>query len=71
MKKTPEFKSLTVGLEDVMYPKGKTRKLTYTTVPLTDASIVEKQKQLIKDLYITVNIEPDNKKTFNGKIKFD
>lgn len=71
LKKTPEFKSLTVGLEDVMYPKGKTRKLTYTTVPLTDAAIVKKQGQLITDLYKTVNLEPDNKKTFNGKIKFD
>ena len=71
LKKTPEFKSLTVGLEDVMYPKGKTRKLTYTTVPLTDDAIVKKQGQLITDLYKTVNLEPDNKKTFNGKIKFD
>jgi outer membrane protein OmpA-like peptidoglycan-associated protein len=71
LKKTPEFKSLTVGLEDVMYPKGKTRKLTYTTVPLTDASIVKKQGQLISDLYKTVNIDPNDKKTFNGTIKFD
>lgn len=71
LKKTPEFKSLTVGLEDVMYPKGKTRKLTYTTVPLTDAAIVKKQGQLISDLYKTVNIDPNDKKTFNGAIKFD
>ena len=71
LKKTPEFKSLTVGLEDVMYPKGKTRKLAYTTVPLTDAAIVKKQEQLISDLYKTVNVPPLEKNTFDGKIKFD
>ena len=50
---------------------GKTRKLAYTTVPLTDAAIVKKQEQLISDLYKTVNVPPLEKNTFDGKIKFD
>ena len=32
-KKSSEYKNFTDGIEDEMYPKGKTRKFDYTTVP--------------------------------------
>ena len=54
-----------------MYPKGKTRKFEYTTVPLTDTNEVKEQSTLISNLYKTVNVPPLDKNTFNGKIKFD
>ena len=50
-----------------IYVKGKTRKFTYTTVPIgTD----NEQKTKIKDLYATQNPNPDTT-TFDGKIKFN
>jgi outer membrane protein OmpA-like peptidoglycan-associated protein len=71
LKKSSDYKKLTDGIEETMYPKGKTRKFAYTTIPLTDAAKVKEQSGWISDLYKTVNIEPDNKKTYLGKIKFD
>ena len=51
-----------------MYPKGKIRRLEYTTnkVDATNAS----QEQNIKDIYGTTNYGPDaaTLTTFNGKI---
>lgn len=68
LKKNPDFKQLTEGIEQSMYPKGKTRKFNYSTIPSANN---QNQIQFIKKLYETVNQEPNNKKTFNGKIKFD
>ena len=69
LKKTDEFKSLTVGIEKVMYPKGKTRKFEYTTV--ADPTKVKAQTDDIQNLYRTVNSPPPDKTTYIGKIKFD
>lgn len=53
-------------LENI-YVKGKTRKFTYTTVPIDEDN---DQKTKIKNLYATQN--PDtNTNTFDGKIKFN
>jgi predicted unusual protein kinase regulating ubiquinone biosynthesis (AarF/ABC1/UbiB family) len=71
LKKSSEYKKLTDGIEESMYPKGKTRKFEYSTVPLTNEARVKEQKDLITDLYKTVNLNPNNKTTYIGKIKFD
>ena len=64
--KSKEYKNF-IKNEDLLYPKGKTRKFTYTTVPNSE---IEENKKRILNLYSTTNINTDNK-TFNGKIKFD
>jgi hypothetical protein len=51
-----------------VYPKGKTRKFTYTTVP--NQTTNSQQITLIKNVYSDQNVDNDNK-TFNGKIKFN
>jgi hypothetical protein len=71
LKKSSEYKKLTDGIEESMYPKGKTRKFEYSTVPLTNVTRVKEQEKLITDLYKTVNLNPDNKTTYLGKIKFN
>jgi hypothetical protein len=68
-KSDSEYKSFTDGIENKMYPKGKTRKFEYTTVVNTTTEST--QKTDISNLYKTVNVPPLNKDTFNGKIKFD
>ena len=67
LKKKPKWKNLTEGIDDIMYPKGKTRKFDYSTIP--SANVTQQQK-LITDLYSKVNVNQDPK-TFNGKIKFN
>ena len=68
-KSSSEYKSFTDGIENKMYPKGKTRKFEYTTVVNTTTEPTQKTE--ISNLYKTVNVPPLNKDTFNGKIKFD
>jgi hypothetical protein len=68
-KSSSEYKSFTDGIEKLMYPKGKTRKFEYTTV--ADPTKVDAQTKDIQNLYRTVNVPPLDKKTFDGKIKFD
>jgi len=68
-KSSSEYKSFTEGIENKMYPKGKTRKFEYTTV--ADPATEPTQKTDISNLYKTVNVPPLDKNTFNGKIKFD
>ena len=50
MKNTPRYKNLTDGITDIMYPAGKLRKFTYSTVPEGDEAA---KKQKIIDLYRT------------------
>jgi hypothetical protein len=66
-KKKKVYKDYLDGLDDKMYPKGKTRKFTYDTAPI---STIEVQKKKISHLYQTVNVD-DEKETFIGKIKFN
>jgi outer membrane protein OmpA-like peptidoglycan-associated protein len=68
-KSGSDYKSFTDGIENKMYPKGKTRKFEYTTVVNTTTEST--QKTDISNLYKTVNVPPLDKNTFNGKIKFD
>jgi hypothetical protein len=65
-KKSSEFKDFSEGLDEKLYPKGKTRKFTYTTVPGTDA---ETQKTAISQLYSGGNTGEDS--TYIGKAKFN
>jgi hypothetical protein len=67
-KKNKEYTNYIDGIEEKMYPKGKTRKFEYTTVP--DPAKEPTQKTEISNLYKTVNVDT-TKSTFNGKIKFD
>jgi hypothetical protein len=68
-KSSSEYKSFTEGIDNKMYPKGKTRKFEYTTV--ADPTKEPTQKTDISNLYKTVNVPPLDKNTFDGKIKFD
>jgi len=69
LKKSSDYKKLTDGIEETMYPKGKTRKFAYTTV--VDPTKVKAQTSDIQNLYRTVNSPPLDKTTYIGKIKFD
>jgi hypothetical protein len=65
-KKSSEFKDYSNGLDEKLYPKGKTRKFTYTTVPQSNK---ETQSAAIQQLYSNTNSGPDT--TYIGKIKFN
>jgi hypothetical protein len=64
--KSSEYKDFVDGLDEKMYPKGKTRKFNYTTVPGTDNAT---QSEEIKKLYDGKNDGPDV--TYIGKAKFN
>jgi hypothetical protein len=49
-KNSSEYKKLTDGLTDFMYPLGKLRKFNYSTVPEQDEA---QRKQLLINLYKT------------------
>lgn len=67
-KKKNEYKKFVNGVEESLYPKGKIRKFTYTTVP--NESKQEQQKINLLDIYATTNSNTD-KKTFDGKVKLE
>jgi hypothetical protein len=48
-KKTPNYKNLTDGVEDELYPKGKERKINYNTTP--DSNVIVNGDKL-KKLYL-------------------
>ena len=64
-KKSSEFKDYSEGLDEKLYPKGKTRKFTYTTVPGANK---DEQSTAIKQLY---NGGPEGDETYIGKLKFN
>ena len=64
--KSSEYKDFVDGLDEKMYPKGKTRKFNYTTVPGTNNAT---QSEEIKKLYDGKNDGPDV--TYIGKAKFN
>ena len=64
-KKNKDYTKFTTGITDVMYPKGKTRRMDYTTVK--NNSTQAKQEQDIKNIYGTTNYNNDLI-TFDGKI---
>jgi hypothetical protein len=65
LKKDKRYKDLTDGVEDKLYPLGKVRKFTYTTIGGTT-----EDDKMILDLYSSVNSNND-RKTFNGKNTFN
>jgi len=65
-KKSSEFKDYSEGLDEKLYPKGKTRKFNYTTVPAPNK---DEQSTAIKELYDGQNHGEDA--TYIGKIKFN
>ena len=66
LKEENQYKTLTQGIDSVMYNKGKVRKFEYSTLQQPNTNQIE----LISNLYKTINID-NNKGSFNGKIKFD
>ena len=67
-KKNKKYTKYTTDITELMYPKGKTRRMNYTTVK-NDAT-QKKQEQTIKDIYGTTNYGKDaaTLTTFDGKI---
>jgi hypothetical protein len=67
-KKKDEYKKYTTGISEIMYPKGKTRKMFYSTVKV-DATQPQ-QEQNIKNIYGSVNYgdKANDTTTFDGKI---
>jgi len=66
-KKDKEYTKYTTGISELMYPKGKVRRMFYKTVPGPNQ---KDQEQNIKDIYGTTNYGPDaaGLSTFDGKI---
>ena len=68
-KNTSEFKKYTTGIDEILYKKGKSRIVKYTTVP--DATKEGQQKTDLTSLYKGDSSLISNLETFNGKIKFN
>jgi len=68
-KKNKKYTKYTTDITELMYPKGKTRRMNYTTVK--DDAKQKDQEQNIKDIYGTVNYGKNaaTLTTFDGKIK--
>ena len=62
-----EYKAVVDELDEKMYPKGKTRKFTYTTVPGVDNAT---QSEDIKKLYDGQNHGPNTTYLDNAKFNF-
>jgi hypothetical protein len=67
-KKNKDYAKYTTGITEIMYPKGKVRKMKYSTVKI-DAT-QSKQEQDLKNIYGTVNYgeKAKNLNYFDGKI---
>jgi hypothetical protein len=67
-KKDKEYTKYTTGISEVMYPKGKVRRMDYNTIK-NDSTNAE-QEQTLKNIYGTTNYGPDaaGLSTFDGKI---
>jgi hypothetical protein len=67
-KKDKEYTKYTTGISEVMYPKGKVRRMDYNTIK--DDTNNEVQEQTLKNIYGTTNYGSDATvlSTFDGKI---
>jgi outer membrane protein OmpA-like peptidoglycan-associated protein len=68
-KDTAEFKKYTKGIDEILYTKGKSRIVNFTTVP--DTTKEEQQKTDLTNLYKGVPSLVGKLNTFDGKIKFN
>jgi len=68
-KDTAEFKKYTKGIDEILYTKGKSRIVNFTTVP--DAAKEVQQKTDLTSLYKGDPSLINKLETFNGKIKFN
>ena len=68
LRKDPFLKQYLSSPDKILYPKGKTRKFDYTTVPNQNTNTT--QEQNIINIYKTVNTNED-KNTFDGKVSFN
>ena len=68
-KKTSEFQKYTKGIDEILYKKGKSRIVKFTTVP--DAAKEGQQKTNLTNLYKGDPNLMDKFNTFDGKIKFN
>ncbi len=68
-KNTSEFKKYTKGIDEILYTKGKSRIVNFTTVP--DAAKEAQQKTDLTNLYKGDPSLTNKLETFDGKIKFN
>ena len=68
LRKDPFLKNYLSSPDKILYPKGKTRKFTYSTIPNQNTNTT--QETNIKNVYSTVNTNLDTK-TFDGKVSFN
>ena len=69
LRKDSTVKDFLKNSDEILYPKGKVRKFTYTTVPDPTTNSVKETN--INNLYSKVNLNPENKNTFDGKVTFN
>ena len=65
-KKDKKYTKYTTDITELMYPKGKTRRMNYTTVK--DESKQKNQEQTLKNIYGTTNYGQITLTIFDGKI---
>ena len=67
-KKNKDYTKFTTGITELMYPKGKVRRMIYSNVKNDSTNAV--QEQTLKEIYGTTNYGTDaaTLTTFNGKI---
>ena len=68
LRKDKYLKNFLNNPNEKLYPKGKTRKFDYSTIPNQNTNAT--QEQNIINLYKTVNTNED-KNTFDGKVSFN
>jgi hypothetical protein len=66
-KKNKKYTKYTTDITELMYPKGKTRRMDYTTVKNTATQAT--QEQTLKNIYGTTNYGQITLTIFDGKIK--
>ena len=66
-KKNKKYTKYTTDITELMYPKGKTRRMNYTTVKNTATQAT--QEQTLKNIYGTTNYGQITLTIFDGKIK--
>ena len=68
LRKDKYLKNFLTSPDEKLYPKGKTRKFTYTTIPNQNTNAT--QETNIKNVFSTTNTNQDTQ-TFDGKVSFN
>jgi hypothetical protein len=68
LRKDKYLKNFLSSPDEKLYPKGKTRKFNYTTIPNQNTNAT--QETNIKNVFSTTNTNQDTQ-TFDGKVSFN